>query len=174
MYANLILDYRIIRLYIFSDESLLDRLTNVAANPFQNWSYSTSTDTSVTTSKDSISVTDVISQKPPETIAAKVQRRGRKRGNIITPTEHEAKRAAIDFKSNKEKEDKNEKDPKEQIQLQELYYATMEGDKNLVLKELRVSLYFKVCSKFLCCHTISMFIFDKYIFWACSVSSVRL
>ena len=154
------LDYRIERLYIFPDESLLDRLTNIAANPFQNWSYSTSTDTSVTTPKDSTPITDVISQKLPETITAKAQRRGRKRG-IITPTEHEAKRATIDSKNNKEKEDKNEKDPKDQIQLQELYYATMEGDKNLVLKELRISLYFKVCSKFLCCHTISMFISDK-------------
>ncbi|XP_018346712.1 PREDICTED: uncharacterized protein LOC108751155 [Trachymyrmex septentrionalis] len=131
---------------IDSNESLLDRLTNIAANPFQNWSYSTSTDTSVTTPKDSTPITDVISQKLPETITAKAQRRGRKRG-IITPTEHEAKRATIDSKNNKEKEDKNEKDPKDQIQLQELYYATMEGDKNLVLKELRISLYFKC---FLC------------------------
>ncbi|EGI63571.1 Pogo transposable element with ZNF domain [Acromyrmex echinatior] len=131
---------------IDSNESLLDRLTNIAANPFQNWSYSTSTDTSVTTSKDLTPITDVISQKLPETITAKTQRRGRKRG-MITSTEHEAKRATIDSKNNKEKEDKNEKDPKDQIQLQELYYATMEGDKNLVLKELRISLYFKC---FLC------------------------
>lgn len=158
MYANLILDYRIKRLYIFLDESLLDRLTNIAANPFQNWSYSTSTDTSVTTSKDSTPITDVISQKLPETITAKTQRRGRKRG-IITSTEHEAKRATIDSKNNKEKEDKHEKDLKDQIQLQELYYATIEGDQNLVLKELRISLYFKVCSKFLCCHTISMTVY---------------
>ncbi|XP_012059146.1 PREDICTED: uncharacterized protein LOC105622337 [Atta cephalotes] len=131
---------------IDSNESLLDRLTNIAANPFQNWSYSTSTDTSVTTSKDSTPITDVISQKLPETITAKAQRRGRKRG-IITSTEHEAKRATIDSKNNKEKEDKNEKDLKDQIQLQELYYATIEGDQNLVLKELRISLYFKC---FLC------------------------
>ncbi|XP_018407608.1 PREDICTED: uncharacterized protein LOC108783520 [Cyphomyrmex costatus] len=131
---------------IDSNESLLDRLTNIAANPFQDWSYSKSTDAPVTTSKDSI--TDVISQKPPETITAKAQRRGRKRGsNIITPSEYETKRVIIDLKSNKEKELKNEKDPKDQIQLQELYYATMEGDRNHILKELRVSLHFKC---FLC------------------------
>lgn len=84
-------------------------------------------------------------------------RRGRKRIHPVTTPEHEVKRIAIDLKSNKEKEDKSEKESKDQIQLQELYYATMEGEKNLILKESKASLYFKVCSKFSCCRTISMF-----------------
>lgn len=146
-------------MYIFSDDSLLDRLSKIAANPFDNWSYTNPpNDTPVTTSKDATPVTDVAtSQKTPETTAPKCVRRGRKRIHPMTTPEHEVKRAAIEPKSNKEKEDKSEKEPKDQIQLQELYYATMEGDRNLILREPKISLYFKVCSKFLCRHTISMF-----------------
>lgn len=130
----------------------------IAANPFQDWSYSNHTNTSVISSKDSTPITDAISsQKTSETKQG--LRRGRKRIHPVTTPEHEVKRTVIDCKSNKEKEkeDKSEKESKDQIQLQELYYATMEGDKNLILKELRTSLYFKVCSKFLCCYAISMF-----------------
>lgn len=136
-------------MYIFSDDSLLDRLSKIASNPFQDWSYSNpTTDMPVTTSKDSTAVTDVASsQKTPETKQG--SRRGRKRIHPVTTPEHDVKRAAIDPKNNKEKEDKSEKESKDQIQLQELYYATMEGDKNLILKEPRISLYFKVYSKFL-------------------------
>lgn len=142
-------------MYIFSDDSLLDRLSKVASNPFQDWSYSNPIDVPVT-SKDSTPVTDVASsQKTSETKQS--SRRGKKRTHPVTTPEHDVKRAAIDPKNNKEKEDKNEKESKEQIQLQELYYATMEGDKNLILKESRVSLYFKVYSKFLCYHIISIF-----------------
>lgn len=84
--------------------------------------------------------------KPAETIATKSGiKRGRKRIHTVTTLEQEPnppKRVAFDYKSNKEKESKN---GKEQIQLQELYYATMDGEKNLILKEYKSSLYFKVC-----------------------------
>lgn len=141
-------------MYIFSDDSLLDRLSKIASNPFQDWSYSNPlTDAPVTSSKDSTPVTDVASsQKTSETTATKHGlRRGRKRIHPVTTPEHELKRVAIDPKNNKEKEkeDKSEKESKDQIQLQELYYATMDGDKNLILKEPKASLYFKVCLKFL-------------------------
>ncbi|XP_039311217.1 uncharacterized protein LOC105200390 isoform X2 [Solenopsis invicta] len=147
-----------------SNDSLLDRLSKIAANPFQDWSCSKSTDTPITSSKDPIvpvttsvapitPITNVItsSQKTSDNtlqeIAAKQStRRGRKRGHPITTPEHEVKRAAIEPKNNKEKE-KEDRSEKEQIQLQELYYATMEGDKNLILKESRTSLRFKC---FLC------------------------
>ncbi|XP_011697131.1 PREDICTED: uncharacterized protein LOC105455472 isoform X1 [Wasmannia auropunctata] len=123
---------------IESYESLLDRLSKVAANPFKDWSYSIPVAES--SSKDSADVAS--SQKTSETTATKVVRRGRKRIHPVTTPEHEVKRAVID-KSNKD-ENKSEK---EQIQLQELYYATMEGDKNLIVKEPKISLYFKC---FLC------------------------
>ncbi|XP_077271885.1 relative of woc isoform X1 [Temnothorax americanus] len=132
-----------------SNDSLLDRLSKVAANPFQKWSYSNPTNTPVT-SKDSTPVTDVASSQ--KTFEAATTRQGVRRGrksriHTMTTPEHEVKRVAVDSKLNKEKEDKSEKDSKEQIQLQELYYATMEGDKNLISKETRASLYFKC---FLC------------------------
>lgn len=155
-------------MYIFSDDSLLDRLSEIASNPFQDWSYSnliSTPDTPVTTSKDSTPVTDVVlSQKTPETKQG--SRRGRKRIHPVTTPEHDAKRAAVDPKSNKEKEDKSEKESKDQIQLQELYYATMEGDKNLILKESRVSLYFKVLfiQSFYAIISLAYFIIsDEYI-----------
>ncbi|XP_011867897.1 PREDICTED: uncharacterized protein LOC105562025 isoform X2 [Vollenhovia emeryi] len=127
-----------------SNESLLDRLSQIAVNPFQDWSYSNPNNTS---SKDSTSATDtpVSSQKTSETKLG--SRRGRKRIHPLTTPEHEIKKPAIDPKINKEKGDKSEKEPKEQIQLQELYYATMEGDKNLIVKESKTSLHFKC---FLC------------------------
>lgn len=113
---------------------------------------------SVISSKDSTPSIDASSQKASETIATKQGlRRGRKRIHPMTTPEHDVKRAAIDPKCNKEKEDKSQKELKDQIQLQELYYATMEGDKNLILKESRASLYFKVYSKLLCCLIINMF-----------------
>jgi len=154
LYADSVLDYRVKRLYIFLDDSLLDRLAKIASNPFEDWSYSNPADTPAVTSKDSTPVIDVASsQKASEATAIKHGlRRGRKRIHPVTTPEHEVKRVAIEPKSNKEKEDKSEKESKDQIQLQELYYATMEGDKNLILKESRASLYFKVRSKFLCCH----------------------
>lgn len=111
-------------------------------------------DTSVISTKDSTPISDVASSqniKIPDTIPIKPSiKRGRKRIHPVTTLEqHESQRSAIDFKNNKEKEkdDKDEKESKEQIQLQELYYATMEGDKNLILKERKSPLYFKVCLK---------------------------
>ncbi|XP_036141434.1 uncharacterized protein LOC105833640 isoform X3 [Monomorium pharaonis] len=137
---------------IDSNDSLLDRLSKIALNPFKDWSYSMLSDLSLkdTPSKDSTSVTDVKASSQKTSDSAQIitvkqgARRGRKRIHPVATPEHEIKRIAIDPKSNKEKEDKSEK---EQIQLQELYYATMEGDKNLILKESRTSLHFKC---FLC------------------------
>ncbi|XP_050447786.1 uncharacterized protein LOC126849694 isoform X3 [Cataglyphis hispanica] len=142
-----------------SNDNLLDRLAKIAANPFHNWSYSSNqspmdiSSIPVISTKDSIPITDVtLSQniKIPDTISIKPNlKRGRKRIHTVTTSEHESQRTAIDFKNNKEKEKDNrdEKESKDQIQLQELYYATMEGDKNLILKEHRSPLYFKC---FLC------------------------
>lgn len=107
----------------------------------------------VVSAKDSIPITDVALShniKIPDTIPIKPNlKRGRKRIHTVTTSEHESQRTAIDFKNNKEKEKDNrdEKESKNQIQLQELYYATMEGDRNLILKEHRSPLYFKVCLK---------------------------
>lgn len=71
------------------------------------------------------------------------KKRGRRRIYPSTNSEPEPKRIALDPKS-KEKNVKAERESRDQIQLQELYYATMEGDKNLILKERRSSLLFKV------------------------------
>ncbi|XP_072747682.1 uncharacterized protein Row isoform X2 [Anoplolepis gracilipes] len=132
-----------------SNDNLLDRLAKIASNPFYNWSYSNNSsamDTSVISTIDSTPITDVISSqntKIPDAIPIKAfVKRGRKR---MHPSEHELQRPAIDFKNNKD--DKDGKEFKDQIQLQELYYATMEGDKNLILKEHKSPLYFKC---FLC------------------------
>ncbi|XP_020294539.1 uncharacterized protein LOC109860088 isoform X3 [Pseudomyrmex gracilis] len=138
-----------------STDSLLDRLAKIAANPFQDWSYSKTEDQEtddvpVVLLKDT-SLTDTTSSqnKIPETIKPG-PKRGRKRTNpaVVVVPEHEIKKIAIDFKNNeKEKESNNEKQPKEQIQLQEFYYATMEGDKNLISEECKSFIHFKC---FLC------------------------
>lgn len=162
------------KIYIFSDVSLLDRLSQIAANPFQDWSYCNLTDIPVTSSKDSTPVADVASsQKTSETKQG--VRRGRKRIHLVTTPEHDIKRIIIDPRSNrdKEKEDKSEKESKDQIQLQELYYATMEGDKNLILKESKISLYFKVCSKFLCCRIFFVLLYLTSTFFRLSAFSAR-
>lgn len=142
---------------IDTSDNLLDRLAKIAANPFHDWSYSNNPslmDTSMISTQDSTPITDVASSeniKIPDSIPIKSYvKRGRKRMHPVTTLDqHESQRSAIDFKNNKEKEkdDKDERESREQIQLQELYYATMEGDKNLILKEHRSPLYFKC---FLC------------------------
>ncbi|XP_032672689.1 uncharacterized protein LOC116844778 isoform X2 [Odontomachus brunneus] len=140
------------------NESLLDRLAKVAANPFFNWSYTSPRSTTPTLPNDSVptysDVTDVADASQdtnsPEMVLLKpVLKRGRKRIHPITSLEPEPKRTMTEPKNNKEKEKENkgEKEPKEQIQLQELYYATMEGDKELILKENKSLLHFKC---FLC------------------------
>lgn len=144
-------------MHIFSADNLLDRLAKIAANPFQDWSYSKTEDQEtddvpVVLLKDT-SLADAASSqnKIPETMRPG-PKRGRKRTNpaVVVP-EHEIKRIAIDFKNNeKEKESKNEKQPKEQIQPQEFYYATMEGDKTLISEECKSFIHFKVCSKYCC------------------------
>jgi len=145
------LHHQVTKSHIFLDDSLLDRLAKIASNPFQDWSYSSmitsSTDTSIISSNDSTANDAASSQntKTTETIPTKSGiKRGRKRTHPVTTQEQEPKKVIIDPKSNKEKECKGEK---EQIQLQELYYATMEGDKNLILKEYKSAIYFKVCFK---------------------------
>lgn len=101
-------------------------------------------------SKDSTPKNDAASSqntKTAETVPIKSgAKRGRKRIHPpVTNLEPESKRSnvskiPVDLKNNKEQENKNDK-----IQLQELYYATMEGDKNLIIKEHKSTLYFKVC-----------------------------
>lgn len=137
-------------------------------------------DTSMISTQDPTPITDVVSSqniKIPDTISIKPSlKRGRKRIHPITSLEqYESQRSAIDFKNNKEKEkdDKDEKESKEQVQLQELYYATMEGDKNLTLKEHRSPLYFKVRLKL--SYSIGIFYItpEIYISFWLSVSSAR-
>lgn len=145
---------------IESNESLIDRLNKIGANPFHNWSYSNTNSPPLTplmtiNKEEFFSGCEVLipsssNMKQQETLPS-VQttkpgpRRGRKR-NPTTPIspEPEVKKAIYDSKCIREtdKECKND-----QIQLQEFYYATMEGDKTLLLKEHKSSLYFKC---FLC------------------------
>ncbi|KAK2589003.1 hypothetical protein KPH14_001852 [Odynerus spinipes] len=135
-----------------SSDCLLDRLAKIAANPFQDWSYSNTSPPSLTQmkiSKDQPQTnSDVIVQsvKQQETTLIKPgPKRGRKR---ILPTppspEPEIKKSISDVKTNKEKEKDNKS---EHIQLQKYYYGTMEGYKTLLMKENKSSLYFKC---FLC------------------------
>lgn len=154
-------------------------MAKVAANPFHDWSYSNinSTATPPTLPKDPTPTIDVPFQntKPTEVIMVKTgARRGRKRIHPIPrlSPEPEGKRIAIESRNTreKEKENKNEKELKDQIQLQEFYYATMEGDKNQISKEYKSSLYFKVCSKLIV--LLSTCSYEKYVF-RLSVSSAR-
>lgn len=154
-----------LRLYIFSlDDGLLDRLGRIAANPFQDWSYSNLTSATAASSKassDSVSSTtslaDAVSQniKPPEIVlnfgsAARggpcISGRKKRVHSLTTSSEIEVKKSMIESKHNKEKgkEDKSEKEPKDQISLQELYYATMEGNGYSALKESKTPLHFRV------------------------------
>lgn len=153
--------------FFFLDESLLDRLAKVAASPFSNWAYSTTRTVTIASSSDSVPPTtetppskyvpdtaqaNAANAKNPEVVLVKpAAKRGRKRIHPLPNSESEPKRIMIEPKNNKEKEKENkiEKEPKEQIQLQQLYYATMEGDKDIILKEHKSSLHFKVCSKLL-------------------------
>lgn len=135
-------------------------------------------DTAVIATQDSTPITDVASSeniKIPDSIPIKSYvKRGRKRMHPVTTLDqHESQRSAIDFKNNKEKEkdDKDEKESREQIQLQELYYATMEGDKNLILKEHRSPLYFKVRLKLFYFIGIFCITPEIYISFWLSVSS---
>ncbi|XP_076284718.1 relative of woc [Lasioglossum baleicum] len=84
-------------------------------------------------------------------------KKGRKRnlavamlGTSANSPEPEAKKAMYDSKvtTNKDRDKENKAD---QISLQEFYYATMEGDKSLLLKEHKCSLYLKC---FLCSTTM--------------------
>ncbi|KAI4481592.1 hypothetical protein M0802_013912 [Mischocyttarus mexicanus] len=136
---------------IDSNDCMLDRLAKIAANPFQDWSY-----TRYSTALSPVIVTvDQIQEnsertshniKQTESILVKPgPKRGRKRIFPSTSSpESEAKKSNIDGKIIKDKDRENRN---EQIQLQKCYYGTMEGDKNLLLKENKSLLYFKC---FLC------------------------
>ncbi|XP_035744018.1 uncharacterized protein LOC118451481 isoform X2 [Vespa mandarinia] len=137
---------------IDSSDCMLERLAKIAANPFQDWSYSKTNPPPLTPmimSKDQ-------PQTNPEIIVQNIKqseshlikpgpKRGRKRVLSTRPSpEPEVKKNTSDTKIIKEKERENKT---EQIQLQKCYYATMDGDKSLLLKENKSSLYFKC---FLC------------------------
>ncbi|XP_076241418.1 relative of woc isoform X2 [Calliopsis andreniformis] len=166
---------------IDSNESLLDRLTKISANPFQNWAYSyivnpppltplASTNTEEIQSSREILVQSSGNIKQPQQQQQQQQqqqeissfaqvtkpgpKRGRKRNLVTTISpEPEAKKCMLDSKgSTRDRERDREKECKsDQIQLQEFYYATMEGEKNLLSKEQKRSLYFKC---FLCATTM--------------------
>ncbi|KAK9308059.1 hypothetical protein QLX08_001790 [Tetragonisca angustula] len=140
------------------NESLLDRLARIAANPFHNWSYSNANSSSLRTlnkeeifSDCKVLIPGSSNMKQQQETLPSVQitkpgpRRGRKRNptTMISP-EPELKKANYESKSIREKDKESKND---QIQLQEFYYATMEGDKTLLIKEHKSSLYFKC---FLC------------------------
>ncbi|CAK9827128.1 Pogo transposable element with ZNF domain [Anthophora retusa] len=154
---------------IDSSESLLDRLAKIAANPFHNWSYSNVNSppplTPLMTTKEEIHAgcevlvptnTNVKQQQQQQQEALSFghtkkpgPKRGRKRNATTAASpEPEAKKGAFESKGIREKDKESKND---QIQLQELYYATMEGDKNLLSKEQKCSLYFKC---FLCATTM--------------------
>ncbi|XP_026830273.1 uncharacterized protein LOC105286543 isoform X4 [Ooceraea biroi] len=147
----------------FSDDNLIDHLAKIATNPFHDWTYTAKNSASdtLTLPKDSApqqhaqQAADVVaSQNAAESALLKCsgpKKRGRKRIYPAPSLEQDPKKIALDPKPNKEKEKekegKGEKESKDLIPLQELYYATLEGDKNLILKEHRSSLFFKC---FLC------------------------
>nr|XP_012142642.1 PREDICTED: uncharacterized protein LOC100881864 isoform X4 [Megachile rotundata] len=154
---------------IDSNECLLDRLTKIAANPFQNWSYTNvnlppltpliTLNADETQSNSEIFIQSTVNAKQPQEALSFAQatrtgsRRGRKR-NIatISPDRESKKQQIFDSKgTGKDKEKENEGNKNDQIQLQEFYYATMEGDKSLLLNEHKYSLYFKC---FLCASTM--------------------
>ncbi|XP_078053044.1 relative of woc [Augochlora pura] len=175
------------------NENLLDRLAKIAANPFQNWSYSNISPPpliplTVASKEDLQSGCDILiqsntvannnvsqksqQQQPPsssssssssssETLPSFIPttrpgpKKGRKRNIAIAmatttanSSEPEAKKAMYDSKVTTSK-DRDKESKTDQIQLQEFYYATMEGDRSLLLKEHKFSLYLKcfLCSK---------------------------
>lgn len=158
---------------IDSNENLLDRLAKISANPFQNWSYS-NVNPPPLTPLATINAEDIQSgreilvqsgsnvkqpqqqnqqqQQQQQEISSFTQatkpgpKRGRKRNlpTTISP-DPEAKKCTFDSKVTTRERDKESKN--DQIQLQEFYYATMEGERSLLVKEQKCSLYFKC---FLC------------------------
>ncbi|XP_026666788.1 uncharacterized protein LOC108632966 isoform X1 [Ceratina calcarata] len=148
---------------IESNEGLLDRLARVAADPFQNWSYSNPpplTSLFKLNKEDHqsgreilVPVNSVKHVKEPPSFVYSMKpgpRKGRRRimTTALTP-EPELKKAVLDPKylaKEKDRETKNDK-----IQLQEYYYATMDGDKTLLLREYKCTLHFKC---FLCTATM--------------------
>ncbi|XP_076643086.1 uncharacterized protein LOC143353529 [Halictus rubicundus] len=172
------------------NESLLDRLAKIAANPFQNWSYSSVSPPPLIplaiTSKEDQTGCDILiqsntvasgngmnqpsqqqqqqpsqQQQPPtlpaETISSFSQaskpgpKRGRKRNFAVAMTTTTASSPEPEAKKVATVKDRDKENKADQIQLQEFYYATMEGDKSLLLKEHKCSLYLKC---FLCSATM--------------------
>ncbi|XP_046144610.1 uncharacterized protein LOC114880486 isoform X2 [Osmia bicornis bicornis] len=166
---------------IDSNECLLDRLTKIAANPFHNWSYSNANlpplTPLVTINKDETQSNNEVfiqasgnakqqqqqqqqQQQEVSSFPTAVRsyvgpKRGRKRNigaTTVRPEPETKKQPVFDSKAVRDKENDKEKESKnDQIQLQEFYYATMEGDKTILLNEHKYSLYFKC---FLCASTM--------------------
>ncbi|XP_066594901.1 uncharacterized protein row [Prorops nasuta] len=144
---------------IDNSDCLLDRLAKIAANPFQNWAYSDLTPPPLTPiavkSKDQSQIkSDTPVTKSPESlqINSGVKRTRKRVMPSIVNLEPEVKKATLDAKGPKDKDKENKND---QADLQGFYYATMEGDKHIPLKEQQISLQFKcfLCIKSMNCNT---------------------
>ncbi|XP_051167778.1 uncharacterized protein LOC127285685 [Leptopilina boulardi] len=124
-------------------EGLLDRLTKISANPFNDWSYSNANPPPlapmVTIPKEPNSDTH---SKQNEKYTNQTNKRNRKRAWQTRSPEPESKRRTPDF-SAFDKENKIG----EKVQLQEFYYATMDGNKAHSPKEHKNAFLFKC---FLC------------------------
>ncbi|XP_033209365.1 uncharacterized protein LOC117168099 isoform X3 [Belonocnema kinseyi] len=108
-----------------TSENLLERITKISANPFHDWSYTTSNPPPlapmVSIPKEP-SVHEVHSRQDVSKNLSQVNKRNRKRVWQTRSPEPEIKRRTPDF-SAFDKENKIG----EKVQLQEFYYATMEG-----------------------------------------------
>lgn len=124
---------------IFPDDGLLDRLAKISANPFTDWSYSTSSPPPLA---PMVSIPKEPSadahSKQNDKFANQTTKR-RKRGWQTRSPEPESKRRTPDF-SAFDKENKIG----EKVQLQEFYYATMDGNKAHSPKEHKNAFLFKV------------------------------
>lgn len=144
---------------IDSSDCLLDRLTKIAANPFQDWSYSNLNPPPlapmVTIPKEPTSNSGEVSQNIRQIDLTRSSnkpgpKRNRKRPSTNTAKgpspEPEAKRATPELRF-RDRENKG----LDTIQLQEYYYAIMEGDKHKLLDENKISINLKC---FLCTATM--------------------
>lgn len=123
----------------------MERLAKISANPFNDWSYSNTNPPPlapmVSIPKEP-SATDA-HPKQNDKYSNQINKRNRKRAWQTRSPEPESKRRTPDF-SAFDKENKIG----EKVQLQEFYYATMEGNKAHSPKEHKNAFLFKVLSKF--------------------------
>ncbi|XP_046474526.1 uncharacterized protein row isoform X2 [Neodiprion pinetum] len=138
---------------IDSPDCLLDRLAKIAANPFQDWSYSNLAPPQlapmVSIPKEPVSNNAEIIQTITQVDLTRNNNKPgpkRNRKRLIpskgTSPEPEVKRSTPELRF-RDRENKGG----DNIQLQEYYYATMEGDKNRLLDERKSSINMKC---FLC------------------------